>query len=342
MHYAASEPAGTMKVLRLGAALGRYWWARSRDTDSVELLIGAVDRPDATADLTVLADGLTAAALCARSRHIGTARELAKRAVDLGRQLGHGRPLIEAIAVLSPMLYFAGHSEEGQALAAEGVALARAAGDDVLLGESLAGYLMCRSHLGKEGTAELYREAIECTRRSRDHMFTYVLSNNAAVDALCAGNITEARVLLEVAARAQREVNATSHYVDANMGWVLLQEGEGAAATESFGRALRTSVRTGDRPGLAYSTLGLACTAASTATSTSEWRRAAALYGVAQQRLDETGEHWQEPEVTYRRASIGQLREHLGPEAFEQAYARGAALNLKEAIDFAFDPSALS
>ncbi len=95
--------------------------------------------------------------------------------------------------------------------------------------------------------------------------------------------------------------------------------------------ALRIARRNGDRSGLAHVSLGLACLA----TDCGDWHRAAELHGAAQAFHDRTGWRWEEGEARYRRESLGQLRARLGDEQFQQAYARGMALTLEEALDLA-------
>src|SRR6516225_927069 len=60
--YAAGSPGGTAQVLRLGAALRRYWMARSRDAEAAALLLPVLDRPEARADPELFATALVTAA----------------------------------------------------------------------------------------------------------------------------------------------------------------------------------------------------------------------------------------------------------------------------------------
>jgi predicted ATPase len=63
--YAAGRPDGTAVVLRLGVALDRYWWARSRQLEAFGLLVPALRRPDAGADPALFAAALGTAAVVA-------------------------------------------------------------------------------------------------------------------------------------------------------------------------------------------------------------------------------------------------------------------------------------
>ena len=115
------------------------------------------------------------------------------------------------------------------------------------------------------------------------------------------------------------------------MGWVLRQDNNPDGARASFEEVLRMSRRNGDRYGIAYASLGLACLAA----DTDDWHRAAVLHGIAQAFLDRTGRPWEDLEARYRRDSLDQVRAHLGQEQFELAHAKGMALSSDEALDLA-------
>ena len=88
---------------------------------------------------------------------------------------------------------------------------------------------------------------------------------------------------------------------------------------------LRISRRSGDRFGLAYSILGLACLAA----DLGDWRRAAELHGVAQAFLDQIGQPWLLYYGPLRQVSIDEVSEHLGDEEFQRAYAKGKSARFR-------------
>ena len=115
------------------------------------------------------------------------------------------------------------------------------------------------------------------------------------------------------------------------MGWVLRQDNDPGGARSSFAAALRISRRNGDRAGVGYACLGLACLAA----DAGDWHQAAMLHGVAQGSLDPIRQPWEELEAHYRQDSLDQVRAHLRQEQFERAYAGGMALNSSEALDMA-------
>jgi non-specific serine/threonine protein kinase len=329
--HAAGDPDRTAQVLRFGGALQRYWITRNRDAEALALLMPVLDRPAARANPELLATALLTAAIAARYVDIAAALRLGEQAVTLARELDTGRLLIESLAALSATYYHAGEPKRGLPAGREAVQRARQLGDDVLLGVSLTEYLMCEALIEPAHAQPLFTEAVACTQRSGDQLFAYFVNNLAGVHALREGDIPAARAYLEQAAEAIREIGDQGLGLSVNMGWVLRQDNDPDGAQASFEAVLRMGRRNGDRYGIAYASLGLACLAA----DTGDWDRAAVLHGIAQAFLDRTGQPWEELETRYRRDSLDQVRSHLGQEEFEQAHARGMALGSDQALDLA-------
>ena len=329
--YAAGLPDGTSQVLRLGALLRRYWISRQLGEAVAELIRPVLQRPGARSDRRLFVDAAITAMDASRGTDVRAALEYGERVVAEARRLGEPSLLIEALAVHCGRYYFAGQPEPGAAFGAEAVALARRAGDDVLLGASIMGYLLCLDMTDFGAAGRLYAEGIACTQRSGDRMMALALHNNAAVHALRAGDAAAARAHLVQAELADAEIGEESHVVPVNMGWVQRLEHDPQAARATFQEGLRLSRRTGDRYGLAYCGLGLACVAC----DLGDWHRAAGLHGTAQAFFDQLGGPWQDPEDRYRDESIAAVRRRLGDEQFDRAYAEGLALSFDDAIALA-------
>ncbi len=329
--HAADNPDGTAQVLRLGAALRRYWITRFRDQEALALVLPVLDRPEARADPELFGAALVTAAFAARFVDIALARQLGEQAVTLARQLDAGLLLIESLGALSSVYYYSGEPERGLPSGREAVERARQLGDDVLLGESLTENLLCEALTCPAHAGTLFTEALACTQRSGDHLYAFLLLNSAGVRALRAGDIHAAQAYLQRAAQARRAIGEEGLDLSINIGWVLRQDNDPDGARSSFQGALRMSRHNGDRVGIAYGSLGLACLAA----DAGDWHRAAVLHGVAQAFLDGTGQPWEELEACYRRDSLDQVRAHLGQEQSEQDHARGVALSFDQALDLA-------
>ena len=329
--HAARDPGATRQVLRFGVALRHYWIARSRDGEAAGLLLPVLERPEAAAHPELFAAALVTAAFSARDAGLPAAGQLAERAVELARRLGDDRLIIEALSALCAYYYFAGQPGRGFPLGQEAVERARQLGDDFLLGVSLLCWLLT-SDLMTPARAGLFSEAIAATERSGDQLRNYRLHNNAAVHALDAGDTAAARAHLDQAAEAMQAIGQDNDpRVPTNRGWVLRQENDTEGARPMFEAALRVSRRNGDRSGLAYASLGLACLAA----DHGDWPRAAGLHGAAQAFIDQIAEPWQEPEARYRRDSLHKVRTSFGEEQSGRAYAKGTALSLDQALGLA-------
>jgi predicted ATPase/class 3 adenylate cyclase len=330
--HAAEDPDGTAVVLRLGVALDRYWLARCRWREAVELLVPALQRPEARADPGLFAAALITGTVVAKFIDAPMARQFAEQAVQVARGLGDDRLLSTALAELGSTHFFAGQPDIGLPFGQEAVQRARPLGDDILLAASLLLYLQVIGPAAQSG--QLFDEAIACTERSGDHLTNSWLHNDAGYAALAAGDIPAARVHLDAAAHAGQQIGYENTTVPENLGLVLRAAGDPDGARSAFGAGLRLGRRNGDNSRMAYAILGLACLAG----DAGDWNRAAVLHGAAQAFLDRTGNPWQESaplEARNRRDSLAQVRAHLGDEQLERAYAQGMALSREMALDLA-------
>ena len=309
-------------MLRFAVAQDRYWLARSQGGEALELLTPALERPDAQADQALFGRALVVAASVSRISDIASAQRYGERAVEVARRLDDGRILIQALAILCSACYFAGQAERGLPLGAEAVERARPLADDILLAESLSGYLLCSDLVDPVRSGQLFDEAIACTERSGDQLFAAILHNNAGVHALRAGDVPAARAHVEAAARRRWPSGRPA------TTWRSTWAGCGAwtATTPARGPASRTGCGSAAAPA-SDSTWPTRCSAwRAWPGMRTTGREPASMHGIAQAILDLTGEPWQEPEARYRRESQAQLRAHLGAEQSDRDYARGLAL----------------
>jgi len=329
--HAARDPDGTERLLRFGVAMRRYWITRAREDEAFALLRPALDRPDARADLELFTAALITTVRIARFPDIAAAQQLGDQAVTLARQLPTGQLLVDSLAAVSSVCYYAGEPRRGLRPGREAVQRARQLGDDVLLGQSLADYLLCATVIDPAHVEPLFAEAIACTRRSGDYLVSHFVNNSAGVLALRAGDITAARAHLAEAAQDIQAIGCNDLGVMVNMGWVLRLDNDTDGARSSFEAFLQKSRREGDRYGIAYASLGLACLAA----DAGDWHRAAVLHGAALAFLGQIGQPWEELEAGYRKDSLDQVRAHLGQQLLEQDQAKGMALSAEEVYGIA-------
>ena len=263
-----------------------------------------LDRPEAQADPELFTAALLTAARAARFADIGAALRLGEQAAELARQLGADRLLIESLAALSSFCFLAGEPERQLRLGLEAVQLARQLGDDVLLGQSLQACLMSDA-IDPAHARPLFTEATAATQRSGDHLVAATLTGSAAIQALITGTspppgATWSKRHKKCGRSGMKPPTCRSTWAGCCARTMT------PTARASFQQALRMSRRTGNRAGIAYATLGLACLAA----DAGDWHRAAVLHGVAQAFLDRTGLAWEALEARYRQ---GQTRPDTHP-----------------------------
>ena len=331
IEHAADSSSGTTTVLRFAGALRYFWLARSRREEAFRLLMPALERPEADAEPELLVNALVTASLVARHVDIQTAHDLAERAVEIARRVDDERLYVRSLVVLGGAYYFSGHPETAFPLGKECVERARSFDDDDLLAVALGLDLMCSQVLDPVRTQALFTEAIACTERSGNLFFTADFHNTAGVFALQGGDISGAREHLELSSQALQACGVATYHVKINLGLTLREEGDFEGARDMLEEGLRISRRSGDRFGLAYSILGLACLA----VDLGDWWRAAELHGVAQASLDQIGQSWLLYYEPLRQVSIDKASAHLGNDEFQRAYVKGRSTGFDEAIDLA-------
>ena len=331
--HAAGDPDHTEAALRFAVALRYYWLVGDRRRGMLELLELALRRPEAEAFPELLAGALVTLAFQEDDKRDGLRH--AQRSAQIARQLGDDRLLSWALAAVCTLAYFCGESEQGLVHGKEAVERARCVGDDTLLAVALESLLLRPQQLGPETFDALLAEALGCAERAGDWQELAVLHNNAAGDALRRRQFAAARAHLERAQEAeQAQGERPGHVVRCNLGWVLREAGEGDGAQVNFEESLRLCRREGKLPQMSYGLLGLACLAG----DRQGWRRAAELHGAGEAFQERARRVWEEPDNSYRQASIEAARAALGEDEFERLYARGKALDFDAAVDLALGP----
>jgi predicted ATPase len=331
MEQAADDRHGSIDILRFTVALRNFWLARSRREEGFRFLEPVLERPEVGAEPRLLLEALIAGATVGRNVAIHTAQRLALRAVEMAGHVDDERLEVRSLAALGGTYFFSGDLERALPLGRECVERARCLDDDDLLAISLGLYLLCSQMVDPARAEKLLAEAIACTERSGNLFYTADLRNTAAIYELKAGNVAGAREHLEQASLAVEAIGVATYHVKINLGLVLREEGDAEGAGSLLEEALRISRRGGDRFGLAYSILGLACLAA----DGGDWRRSAELHGVAQQFLDQVGQPWLLYYGPLRERSLDRVRAHLGDEECERAYGQGHATGFEDSIELA-------
>ena len=285
-------------------------------------------RPEAAADPALFAEALVFASTLTLFTDMPTSVQLAEKADEVAGRLGDDRLLALARGTLSCAYHFAGEPERALRLGEEAVGRARQLGDDFLLVWCLVAYAMA---VDRADSGPLYAEAFACTERSGDLGMKLSLHNNAGCVALVTGDFPGARAHFEAAIGAAEAIGTPQTGLSLNLGIVLQEEHDLDGARSAYEEAVRIGRRVGDKRNMACAILGLACLDG----DLGDWHRAAMLHGVAQALLDKTGVPWEPGDARRRQESLDQIRQALGDEQLQRAYARGMALSFDQAIDLA-------
>jgi predicted ATPase len=331
IEYSSAEPVRTELALRFSKALRYYWAARLKAAEAYELLAPLLVREEAREDPGLYVEALLSASAFARTVDNNVALELGTKAVVEAERIGDERLTVWSRAILGAAYFFAGDVQKAAAIALECVERARALGDDLLLAETMVLHTESHLSLDPRGSDEVISEALGVISRSGNMLLFADLSNNAGVLALAAGDLERAREHLASAAQALEESGISLFHVKINLGLVKREQGDVEGAASDLDQALRITRRSGNRFGLAYSSLGIACIA----SDLERLSEAGQMYGVAQAFLDETSQSWLTPYLNLMLESIEKIKEALGEDAFDSAFTKGMSLDFPDAMALA-------
>jgi predicted ATPase/DNA-binding CsgD family transcriptional regulator len=266
--------------------------------------------------------------------------ERAKEAFEEGLQLlsNEGRESSEA---KHRLLIWSGHmawnrEEHGQAkqLFEESLALSREMGDTYLLASSLLFLAPVTHALGdSEKATELYEQSIDLFRAHGDNQALAHCLNRLAMLVYSQGDLGRATKLTQEAIVLFRELGTRGHVPLGlcNLGWIALLQDDLGRAADLYRESLSLSWDTGLNPIVQNALEGFACVAG----AKGEAERAARLWGAAQA-LHETKSIFRDANILAEAdARISAVRSGMGEEAWEEAWRKGRAMTLEEAVEYA-------
>jgi predicted ATPase len=293
-----SVAAGNADVgLRLGRALGRFWYHRGHLAEGWErlsLLLASRMPPDS--DLAMRGQVLNhGAVLAAAVGNTDAARTLAAESVALWRQLGHSSHLAGALSILADLALRQGELAEARSLYEQSLTLRQTHGSPSEVASSLLSLGHIARFLGDYSRARsLYEESLALGGEA----------NNQQVIA----------------------------YSLLNLGFVVLQQGDLKMADSLIRESLTIWRRQDNVAGLIRCLEGLAQLAGVAGSYT----QMARLFGAAQARRQEFQLPLPQVDCTDYEG-VAAARVALGEEAFAAAWEAGQALSLDEAVSFALE-----
>jgi non-specific serine/threonine protein kinase len=333
------ERGETDLALRLGGALWMFWHAHGHLGEGRKWLEAALAKDDRRVSVAVRLKALEALFwLTFDQWDWNRAEAVAQEGIELSKEAEDGDSFATSFrTMLAGPMWVRGDYEQAKELLEESLALSQEAGDKV---ESIEVLVQLGGATHAQGDHargnEIYEEGIALCREIgytfRLPDFLYSLGDTFILE----GDYERGAALNEEAAALFRERGSKTglHYALDNLGWAALLQGDHERARTSFEESLTLCKELGDKIIAAASLEGLACISG----AKGEALRAAKLFGAAEALRQAVGAVAYQPtpeEDSLREPYRASARSRLGEEAWEEALAKGRAMGLQEAIEYA-------
>jgi predicted ATPase/class 3 adenylate cyclase len=325
-------------ALRLGGTLWWFWWMRGYFSEGrrwLEEVLAAEGQgsPESRAMALV---GVGALAL--DQGDLDRVEEAGEEGLELlaqeAREPSQAKPYL---------LAFLGHvalsrEDHGRAteLFEESLALSRETKDGWAIAGSLLSLALVPYAQGDSRRAtELLEESIDLVRELGNKQGLALCLNNLGMVARSQGDLERARKLTEEAVALSRELGARADVSLGlcNLGWMALLQSDLGRAEDLYAESLSLAWDIGLNPIVQSALEGSACVAGAQKAS----GRAARLWGAAQA-LHEAKDIPRDPDfLAEADARISEVRSGMDEQAWEEAWRKGRAMTVEEAISYALE-----
>jgi len=319
--------------MQLAFSLVAFWRASNQDREGRNWCEQVLAQPGTRARTAARAMALLAAgAMTMFQGDLPQAQLLLEESIAIGREVGRAakRTLALALALLAYGALLQGHLGAARELAEEGVRLFREVGE-------AWGTALALNHLGRAtlelgdpvAARPLLEESAALFRAGNMQRLALPLNTLGRV-ALRQGDDTGARAYCEEALAVARATGDELFIAEAlaQLGTVALHVGDSGQATALYQQSLTLIWTRGYRECIAEDLEGLAATA----SLLGQPERAARLFGAVEALREVSGIRLSPlPRADYDRAVEG-IRAHLDEATFAQAWEKGRAMPLEQAI----------
>jgi tetratricopeptide (TPR) repeat protein len=186
-----------------------------------------------------------------------------------------------------------------------------------------------------ERATELTEESMDLFREQGDKQSLAWCLNNLAMMVSSQGDLGRAAQFSQEAVALFRELGARADVSIGlyNLGWIALLKEDLDRAAEIYKESLTLAWDTGMNPIVHHDLEGFACLAA----VRGETERAARLWGAAQALHETKGIPRDTDFLAEADARMSAVRSGMGEEAWEEAWLKGRAMTLDEAVSYALD-----
>src|SRR5215208_552281 len=325
-------------ALRLGGALWRFWSTRGYESEGRRWLQEALAM-EGRGSPEVRAMALAGAGeLASDQGDFDRAKEACQEGLELFKQ--EARETSEAkLWLLACLGWVASEREEhGQAreLYEECLALSREMSDTWWLANSLLGLAFVSHNRGdSERATELYEQSMDLFREQGDKHSLAMCLGSLAMLVYTQGDLGRATKLTEEAVALFRELgNRGGVSIGVyNLGWIALLQDHLGKAAEIFRESLAPAWDLGLNRQVQGALEGFACVAGAKGDA----ERAARLWGAAQALQDAKNIPRDTDFLAEADARISAVRSGMGEEAWEEAWRKGTAMTLDDAVSYALE-----
>ena len=320
-------------LLRLGAALGRFWSARSDAASARERVEAALGLAKTISPRPAHVKALRVASILARRMgDYAAARALGEEGLAVARALDDRWGIALTLDLLGHLSWFQGRLAEARTRCEESLAIFRELGArrgeaDSLHVLAFASYLDGR--LAEART--LFAQGLAIDRELRDEHGAAEDLNGLGLTYHVAGELDAARRAYEECA-AICEANGYRPSLTAalnNLGHVAVARHDFGTARRLLGEGLTVSGTIGDRRRQAF----ILSAVATLAAAEGEWERALRLDACARATLQQIGALLAPPMRAAYDAQLAPARSGLGERSAAVAEAMGRAMTFEAAVD---------
>jgi predicted ATPase/DNA-binding SARP family transcriptional activator len=319
-------------IVRLGAALWRFWWARADAAEArewVDAILGLAGRATSVPALARSLHG--AGALAMELGDHAVSRTLLEEAVAVARRLGDRRTLAHVLGTLGRLEFVQGRYTESRTVLDECLALAREVDDRAGLIRALSRRGFVEYIDGRQETARaLFGEGLALAREAGDLAAVGEFLTNLGNTYHVEGDLPNAIRMYREALTVLREVGDRHGLAWAlnDLGHALSLRGELEAARDSLREALTLARRMGSRRRLAFTVGAVALLAAAAGQTARSVRLGAAASAAA----DAMGTVQVGAMRNLWAAQVDAAGRALGEQAAAHV-AAGRTLTLEQAVD---------
>jgi predicted ATPase/class 3 adenylate cyclase len=341
LSWSLGQSSDAVLALRMGAALGEFWYLRGYFGEGRRWLEEALAKSSRTPTATRARALQRVSWLAYLQGDLDRAEEasqegLGLEGVELFRTAGGDSTAAELQRVLGMVIGNRGERERQTQLLEESLSLSREVGS--LRGMASSIFILgaaWRIRGDLQRATQLLGEALTMYKKTGDQALIASVLTHLGFTFLFQGDLERATAASEEAAAMLREQKHLSYlaYALNNLGWIALLRGDSERARDLYAESMRSHREVGFKVDAPENLLGLACVAA----ARGEAERAARLFG-ASEALPEAMDAPLEPgERALQEPYLAAARSKLDETSWQEAWAKGRAMTLEEAIAYALE-----